>query len=152
MRLAPLLSYGVWLWIAAILGAPLLVASGSAALVVAGVVIYRAASVVCHQIPERSFQLSVLPVAVCARCLGLYLGAGVAAIGAFRRSRIPALGVLTLAALPTAATWLLERAAIWPATNGIRFVAALPLGFAAAWIVLASLRAGVAENAAHGIH
>ena len=29
---------------------------------------------ICHQLPERSFSLFGSPVAVCARCLGLYLG------------------------------------------------------------------------------
>ncbi|MBA7705236.1 hypothetical protein ES703_114060 [subsurface metagenome] len=28
----------------------------------------------CHQIPERCFSISGKPIAVCARCLGIYLG------------------------------------------------------------------------------
>jgi uncharacterized membrane protein len=31
-------------------------------------------SSVCHQSPERSFQLFAEPISVCARCLGLYCG------------------------------------------------------------------------------
>jgi hypothetical protein len=162
MRLALFLSYGAVIWLAAVVAAPLLALSGSAAAVVAGLVVYRAASVVCHQIPERSFQLATLPLAVCARCLGLYVGAGAAGVAALldgRRSRLlrsgartlfrPGSGiwmVLVVSAAPTAATWVLEQIEVWPASNAARFVAALPLGFAAAWIVLAALRAERADT------
>jgi len=156
MRLAPFLLYGALVWVAAIAAAPALASSNSPAAVVVGLVIYRAASVVCHQIPERSFQLSALPLAVCARCLGLYAGAGTASIAAlsvgFRvqhpGSRLGPLALvpaawtrLALASIPTAATWVLERAGWWASSNAVRFATALPLGFAAAWIVLAALRA-----------
>src|SRR5512138_2688166 len=143
MRLALFLSCGVLFWVAAIAAAPLLASSGSAAPVVAGIVVYRAASIVCHQIPERSFFLSGLPLAVCARCLGLYVGAAAAAMPAMirgfwgqdRRSRIwnwsgPQSGVwmlLAMAAAPTAATWVLERSGFWAGSNVVRSVAALPL-------------------------
>src|SRR5262245_39522704 len=44
---------------------------------------------VCHQIPERSFFIAGLPMAVCARCAGAYAGllaGGIAA--AVSRARI----------------------------------------------------------------
>ena len=37
----------------------------------------RAFSLICHQRPERSFWIFGAPVAVCARCLGLYIGAAI---------------------------------------------------------------------------
>lgn len=165
MRLAPLLSYGAVFWVAALAGAPLLASSASATTVVAGLAVYRAASIVCHQIPERSFWISALPVAVCARCFGLYLGASAAAIAflaglprrspAFISSYKPGTkagrgsGVrllLAIAAVPTAATWLLERSGWWAGSNAVRFVAAVPLGLAGAWIVLATVRAETADT------
>src|SRR5574340_1207215 len=148
MRLAPLLTYGAVLWVAALVAAPLLAGTASPSLVAAGLLTYRAASVVCHQINERSFHIGGLQLAVCARCLGLYTGAAVASIAAAvvarpdaRNSRLR----LALAVAPTAAAWLAERGGMWPGTNGIRFVAALPLGFAAAWVVLAAIRAETAD-------
>lgn len=161
MRLAPFLSYGAVLWVAALVAAPLLASSQSAAAVATGVVVYRAASVVCHQIPERSFWISALPLAVCARCFGLYLGAAAAstAMLAGWPRRSPASGepgtkagrwsgvvVLAIAAVPTAVSWVVERAGWAGVANTVRFLAALPLGLAAAWIVLAALRAERADT------
>lgn len=73
--------------------------------------------------------------------MGLYVGAALAAPLALliatrlsaRRGRM----ALALAALPTALTWTLEFTGIAPFSNSVRFVAALPLGGAAAWLVLA---------------
>jgi hypothetical protein len=42
--------------------------------------VYGAASIVCHQIPERSFELFAAQLPVCARCTGIYLGAAMAAV------------------------------------------------------------------------
>ena len=36
---------------------------------------YAAGSIVCHQIPERSFHIAGVQLPVCARCTGLYAGA-----------------------------------------------------------------------------
>ncbi|MGB8508357.1 MAG: DUF2085 domain-containing protein, partial [Pyrinomonadaceae bacterium] len=37
-------------------------------------VIYSGFSAACHQMPERSFHAAGFPLAVCARCTGLYVG------------------------------------------------------------------------------
>lgn len=67
-------------WVLAVLLAP--AAAGADALAdpwrAASGVIYAAASVVCHQRPERSFMLAGASLPVCARCTGLYVGALVA--------------------------------------------------------------------------
>jgi len=39
-----------------------------------GDMIYILFSPLCHQIPSRSFMINDYPLAVCARCLGIYLG------------------------------------------------------------------------------
>jgi uncharacterized membrane protein len=44
-------------------------------------------SQLCHQDPERSFLLGGAPVAVCARCLGIYWGAAIGALLRLRRAR-----------------------------------------------------------------
>src|SRR3954471_7132715 len=111
-----------------------------ASIVVAPSIVVAAAQFVCHQRPDRSFFFHGRQLAVCARCTGLYVGAAVAAPFATgfasqlasRRSRL----VLAACALPTLLTWMLEYAALVPFSNTSRFVAALPLGFAAAWLVI----------------
>jgi uncharacterized membrane protein len=82
-------------------------------------------------------------MAVCARCTGLYVGAAIAmplALGfaaplATSRARWIAL----VAALPTVITWSVEFAGLAGFSNVLRFVAALPLGFAAAWLIVGVL-------------
>jgi uncharacterized membrane protein len=132
--------------------APLLVAAGAtwSALVIAAPLlgwslVYAAAHLVCHQLPARTFHLPAGPLAVCARCLGLYLGAvagGLTAIvmgGGVARHSSAARAFLAAAALPTALTMIGEWFLHWPITNVVRFTAALPLGAAAAWLVMRAL-------------
>jgi hypothetical protein len=48
-------------------------------------VIYRIGGLICHQRAERSFELFGEPLAVCARCTGIYAGAALmAAVELFR--------------------------------------------------------------------
>lgn len=104
--------------------------------VLAGVA-YLAGSVVCHQLPERSFALGGHQWPVCARCSGLYLGAalGLAAWLALRRWGLPrldgrrnAVTLVAVVALPTAVSWATGVLGFWDGTNVIRAALALPLG------------------------
>jgi uncharacterized membrane protein len=134
---AVLLLAGAVVWTAVVSVAPLAPAWLTAP-------VYAAAAVVCHQIPQRSFALAGGPVAVCARCLGLYAGgvAGFAVAVALRR-RIRGIGspwtLLAASALPTAVTVLGEWVLGWPTGNAARFAAALPLGAAVALVVGAAV-------------
>ena len=122
------LAVGVWLWITA--------------LVVAPGALFPLGRLICHQRPERSFFFYGHQLLVCARCTGLYLGAGLAAPFVAAASSLAAgraRVLLAAAALPTLITWTLEFAGIVPFSNWSRFVAALPLGFAAAWLVFSTL-------------
>ena len=106
--------------------------------------VYEAGSHICHQRPERSFHIGGRQMPVCARCTGLYVSAAAAIPFALvaatalpsRRSRT----ILLIAALPTVITWTLEYAGVAPFSNLARALAALPLGFAAAWLVIGTLR------------
>jgi len=62
---------GVGLWLGAIVAAPYLRSRGSGI----GPLLYACFSPICHQRPERSFFAFGYPLAVCARCCGIYLGA-----------------------------------------------------------------------------
>lgn len=60
------------LWLGLIVAAPALMQSRRE---VAALILYRSFSALCHQMPERSFHLFGSPLAVCARCSGVYIGA-----------------------------------------------------------------------------
>jgi predicted membrane protein DUF2085 len=69
-------------WMALLVVAPFLASRPHAsalgtALVVA---VYGAGSLVCHQLPARSYRLWTAQMPVCARCAGIYVGAAVVPI------------------------------------------------------------------------
>jgi uncharacterized membrane protein len=137
---------GAALWTAAMGFAPLLPAGIDAA-------VYAGGGVVCHQLPGRTFHLSSGPLAVCARCSGLYLGAviGFGTIVLLRRRTVRfnhALAVLGVSAVPTAATLVGEWIGLWLVGNASRFVAALPLGAIVAFTIGAAVAADVRQAAA----
>ena len=123
------LSLGAGLWVAALLAAPGWV--------------FPLGSFICHQRPERSFFITGQQLAVCARCTGLYFGTAMAAplaliaVSSLTGSRARRIAIV--AAAPTALTWILEFGGVAAFSNVARFIAALPLGFAAAWLVLGVL-------------
>jgi uncharacterized membrane protein len=114
--------------------------------------VYLAAGRVCHQNPERSFHAGGVQWPVCARCAGLYLAAPIGALLALRRrgalTRRGAVSVLSTFGAPTAITFAAEHLAGLPMTNGARFIAAWPLGAAAAWIIIVTVR-GAASHRVH---
>ncbi len=89
----------------------------------------------CHQMGERSLVLFGGPLAVCARCTGLYLGAvlGLAAgawlfVGRPRTIPRPWLAALVL---PTAVDGVLAALGVSPLGDVPRFALAIPAGCAA---------------------
>lgn len=142
---APLLALLAVGWIAVLLSAPFLPAPLAA-------IAYAFGSLICHQMPERSFHLQAFQLPVCARCFGLYGGAAAATVWTgllqgraprvVRRSpRTPhGLRAITLAAaLPTLVTVGLEWAGVWRPSNVTRAIAGAPLGFAVAYVVMAAM-------------
>jgi uncharacterized membrane protein len=134
---------GIVLWVAAIAAAPLAITSTNRAVSVAAAMIYGAGARVCHQRPERCFSIAGRPLPVCARCTGLYAGAAIAAplalLLASGLSGSRARRLVFLAAMPTIVTWSLEAAGVAHPSNLVRAIAGLPLGFAAGWLVIATL-------------
>ena len=112
--------------------------------------LYAAGSLICHQLPERSFHVQGSQLPVCARCAGLYgggaLGSVVAAtiagrlLGRWRLAPMSWQWIGTsLAALPTIATFVLEWVAGWRISNTTRAISAVPLGGAVAFVVVSAL-------------
>lgn len=141
-------SAAVWAWaltasfVLAVLGltvlAPWARASGHEAL---GAGVYMGFSAACHQMPGRSFHLEGFPLAVCARCFGLYAGAAAGALfyplaRGFKRRDAPWRGWLLLAAAPTTVDFALGFFGVWENTHLSRFLTAVLLGAAAAFYVV----------------
>lgn len=105
--------------------------------------VYLGAGRVCHQRPERTFHTRGSAWPVCARCAGLYLAAPVGALLALRRRQ--AFSTRTklwcvAAAVPTGVTFILEHAGLAAVSPEARALAALPLGLAAAYLVVGVTR------------
>jgi uncharacterized membrane protein len=108
----------------AIIAAPLALSSGH---LIWALPIYRAFSLVCHQIPERSFFIAGHPFAVCARCFGLYAGFTLATIAyplvcSLKKADAPARNWLFIAAAPLAIEYALGVIGILNNTHSSRFI------------------------------
>jgi uncharacterized membrane protein len=113
-------------------------ASPAASALIVGV--YAIGSLVCHQLPERSFHLWAAQLPVCARCTGIYVGAVAGAVAAFAwRARVHrARLTLALAAAPTALTLIYEWTTGDMPSHAIRAAAGVVIGAAVAWLVVAA--------------
>jgi uncharacterized membrane protein len=121
-------------FVAAVVAAPYFLTHG---LLAVGLALERGFAVVCHQRPERSFWISGAEMAVCSRCLGIYLGAAVGLL--FRASRRIALRLLIAAAALNLLDALTELAGWHGNWLVIRFVFGLLLGATAALMISSSV-------------
>lgn len=129
-------------WVSLLVAAPMLPGW-------AGAILYGIGSLICHQIPERSFYLSGFQLPVCARCLGIYAGAAAGAALVFIRSRsgetpLPTASatrrwLAVAAAAPTIVTVALEVAGMWHPSNLTRALAGFALGGILAVVVMSAL-------------
>jgi uncharacterized membrane protein len=106
--------------------------------------VYVVGSLVCHQIPERSFHLSGIQLPVCARCTGLYVGGAVGlALWLSRSHRAlsfrAARGAILVTAVPTLVTLATAALGWWDPANVLRAAFAAPVGVAAGAVVAAGL-------------
>ncbi len=121
------------LWLMALLVAPFLPAPASAA-------VYALGSFICHQRPDRSFELAGFQLPVCGRCLGIYGGAAVGALVAPRLGRIGRpRAVVIVAVVPALLSLLVEWSGFGQPTNGARAVTGFIAGGVIAAVVLATL-------------
>lgn len=131
-----------WTWwtllpltfVAAVITAPYFLTHGLLAM---GLALERGFAIVCHQRPERSFWIFGAGMAVCARCLGIYLGAAAGLL--FRTSRRIALRLLIAAAALNLFDAMTELAGLHGNWLAIRFVFGLLLGAAATLLISSSV-------------
>ena len=133
-----------WTWwtlvpltfVAAVIAAPYFLTHGFLAI---GLVVERGFAIVCHQRPERSFWIFGGSVAVCSRCLGIYLGAALGLL--FRTSRRIALRLLIAAAALNLFDAMTELAGLHGNWLVIRFAFGLLLGSTDALLISSSVAA-----------
>lgn len=87
--------------------------------------IYAVFAPVCHQIPGRSFSIFGQPLAVCARCLGIYIGilVGVAfypLFRGFRRLELPTAKVFLLISSPIVIDTIGNFLKLWETPKQLR--------------------------------
>ncbi|MFN2595578.1 MAG: DUF2085 domain-containing protein [Pyrinomonadaceae bacterium] len=128
-------------FVAAFFAAPVLAARGDAA---AAFVIYRSFAPLCHQIAERSFYVAGHPLAVCARCAGVYVGFTASLLfyplaRDVRRTDAPPRAWLFAAAAPTALDFLINFVTPWHNTHWSRALSGALLGAAAVFYVVPGL-------------
>ena len=106
--------------------------------------VYFVGSAVCHQLDARSFHVWAHQMPVCARCTGIYLGAGAAAlaVGVRRGRSTVALNprwLVGLALLPAAASLIYEWGTGVAPSNATRAATGVIAGATVAWLVIADL-------------
>jgi uncharacterized membrane protein len=106
--------------------------------------LYSFFSLMCHQMPERSFHIEGEKFGVCSRCFGVYFGLffGFVIYPLWRRieetepiSRI----WLFLSLVPIGIDWFLGVSGIWENTYTSRFVTGLILGVACATFIVPAI-------------
>ena len=106
--------------------------------------IYSFFSLMCHQIPDRSFQIEGEKFGVCSRCFGVYFGLffGFVVYPLWRRidetepiSRI----WLFLSLVPIGIDWTLGVFGVWENTFTSRFLTGLVLGVACATFIVPAI-------------
>jgi uncharacterized membrane protein len=129
------------LFVSMIVIAPLALAHGHD---LAALVIYDSFGKFCHQIPERSFYLDGHPLAVCARCTGIYFGAALGVlcyplVRSLRHGSAPARKWLLIALVPMALDFGLDFFGVWQNTHLSRSVTGALVGAIAAFYVVPGL-------------
>jgi uncharacterized membrane protein len=104
---------------------------------------------VCHQEAARSFWLWGAPVAVCARCLGIYLGAAAGAWLGWRWRA--AVRFLAVAAMVNGLDVVTELAGLHGNWMDVRFMFGLALGVGMAAVVAAAEGSPLRHSGTEGI-
>jgi uncharacterized membrane protein len=139
---------GILFWLGAIVLAPYLRSRN----IPIGKFIYICFSPVCHQIPGRSFLIFGYPMAVCARCLGIYSGflAGMALypfLRGFSKVRLPKTKIFLAVSVPIVTDTVGNLFGFWATSNLVR----LSSGFLWGSILPLYFVTGLSELAIKGI-
>jgi len=108
--------------------------------------VYGIGSLVCHQLPERSYHIWTAQMPVCARCAGIYFGAVIGVLASTLRTggvgaqvrRLGPRAILALAVTPTLVTLVYEWTTGEMPAHAIRAAAGVAIGLVLAWLVVAA--------------
>ncbi|HVB64211.1 MAG TPA: DUF2085 domain-containing protein [Nitrolancea sp.] len=143
-----------WVWLLNIVGAlfvglptlaPVLDASGHKTL---AEFIYRPFSLICHQVPDRSFHIFGYKMAYCERCFAIYAGTLVLGLifGMSKRKLRPAtLLECALISVPMAIDGFTQLFGWRQSTWELRVVTGSIFAFGVAWLMLPRLERGFQE-------
>ena len=132
---------GALIFVALLVAAPLAQANGLQWL---SFTVYETFSHFCHQTPERSFYIAGYPLAVCARCTGLYVGFAAAVafypvMTSLKRTHAPERKWLFIAAAPLAIDFALGFLGVWENSHLSRFLTGALLGAVSVFFILPGL-------------
>lgn len=132
---------GSLLLLSLIVGAPL--ARAGQHFLISGT-LYQAFSYVCHQQSDRSFFIAGQPLAVCARCTGLYAGFALTTLlyplfTSLRRTHPPERKWLFIGAAPLAIDFGLGLLGIWENTHWSRFISGALFGSVVVFYMMPAL-------------
>jgi uncharacterized membrane protein len=123
----------VSLYFLSILLSPLFIQSDNRVVLGLGTVGYLLNVLMCHQLPERSFELFGQYMPICSRDVGLVAGAFLACLLSFRSSKLPRMlksGVLAiLSIVPIGIDGTMQLLNFWESTDPVRFATGLISGF-----------------------
>ena len=103
-----------------------------------GLALHQGFALICHQRAERSFWIFGAPMAVCARCFGIYLGAAVGLL--IRTSRDMAFRSLTVAFSLNLLDGVAEATGLHGSWPNVRFVLGTALGATVTTLIVAALQ------------
>lgn len=123
----------VSLYLLLILFSPLLIQSSNRVLLGVGAVSYIFNVLMCHQLPERSFELFGQYLPICSRDTGVVFGVSAACALAFISSKLPGIfkgsWLAVLSIIPLGVDGVIQLLGVWESTNLIRFLTGLIAGF-----------------------
>jgi uncharacterized membrane protein len=103
-------------------------------------------ALLCHQKPERTLAIAGVPMLVCSRCAGLYLGAALGAIAPLSARLLPHGRALVLGAIALAVIDVVTQdAGLHPPWHPSRLATGLLMGWTASAFMMASLARGRAR-------
>ncbi|MFL6228138.1 MAG: DUF2085 domain-containing protein [Pyrinomonadaceae bacterium] len=136
-----LASVGALAFVALLFAAPVLESAGHGT---AAWFVYHSFAPLCHQIAERSFYVAGHPLAVCARCTGVYAGFAACLLlypllRPLRLTQAPPRAWLWVAVLPTAVDFSINFTGLAHNTHLSRLVTGAWLGAGAVFFVMPGL-------------
>ena len=123
----------VSLYLLLVLLSPLLIQSDNRVALGLGAVSYLFNVLMCHQLPERSFELFGQFMPICTRDTGIFAGVFLACLLSFGSSKLPRLmksgALAVLSVVPLGIDGTMQFLGFWESTNNIRFATGLIPGF-----------------------